>query len=417
MNLRFILLIFTIFQTFNMSVFSQGDTIWLGRSSGLQLSGFARVDYLFDSRQTFEAVEGLFTFYPLKKEPDAYGKDINATPKANFISVASRLTSRFFAPDIFNAKSSGYIEFDFTGTSNTNGVRLRQAYINFAWERSNLLMGRAWHPLSISCMPTVVALNTGAPFWAFNRSDQIRFDYNPTNWLLSTAAVFQSDYASLGPADPSKSSNYMRNALLPELTAHIAYRTPTFQIGAAGSAKTIKPRLFTTNSIGDIHKTNEKLTTYVAQAYTQFRKDDFTLKAQVSYAQNATESLMLGGYAVRAINPDTGHEKYTPTQHMNYWVNAYYGKVWQVGLFVGYLKSLGTLENVTGAWYARAHDIKYMYRISPHLMYNMNNLQFAAEIEYTAAAYGEVQINEKSKITGASEVANLRASLLVCFYF
>jgi len=426
MNLRVIFLIITALQLFGLSLFSQNDTIRLGRSLGLQLSGFARVDYVYDTRQTSEAVEGLFSFYPLDKLLDANGKDINAAPKANFVAVTSRLSTRFYGPDVLGAQSTAYIEFDFTGTSNTNGVRLRQAYTNLAWTKSNLLLGRIWHPLAIGCVPNIVSLNTGAPFWAFNRSDQIRFDYKPENWLLSLFAVYQSDYASLGPVPNTastsvKSPTYLRDAVWPEFAAHIACKTPTLQLGVIGAVKTLKPRLYTmrdyTNPDGAKFKTNEKLTTYAAQAYMQYQTAGWVLKAQVNYTQNTTESLMLGGYAVSAVDAETGHEKYTPTQHINYWINVDYGKKWQVGFFAGYLKNLGTLDNVAGAWYARAHDIKYMYRISPHIFYNLHNCQIAAEVEYTAAAYGEVRNSQKAKIVNTSEVANLRTSMLVCFYF
>ena len=287
-------------------------------------------------------------------------------------------------------------------------------------------MGRAWHPLATGCVPNVVGPNKAAPFFPFNRSDQVRFDYELKQWILSGAAIYQSDFASFGP-DPEtastsiKSSSYLRNALWPEFTLHIAYKTSTFRIGSVGSIKSIKPRLYTmsdyTNPNGQIYKTDEKLTTYVAQVYAQYQKNDWTLKAQATYTQNATESLMLGGYAVSATDPLTGHEKYTSTQHMNYWINVYYGKKWQIGLFAGYLNTLGTLKNVVGAWYARAHDIKYMYRISPHVFYNVNNLQFAVEFEYTTAAFGEVQFSQKAKIVNASEVTNFRTNLMICFYF
>ena len=405
--------------------FSQSDTIKLGRSSGLQVSGFARIDYIHDSRQTSEAVEGLFTFFPMNQQLDANGKDINATPKANLSSISSRLSMRFFSQDIFKAKSSAYIEFDFTGTSNTNGVRLRQAYTNLTWQKSNLLLGRTWHPLALGCVPTVIGLNTGAPFWAFNRSDQLRFDYKPGNWLLSAFALYQSDYASLGPAPGTvssvKSPVYLRDAILPEFAVHIAFKTPEFQIGTIGTVKSIKPRQYTMPNYSSPdapkYKTDEKLTTYSAQVYAQYQAAGWVLKAQATYAQNTTESLMIGGYAVSAIDPDTGHEKYTPTQYMNYWINVDYGKKWQVGLFAGYLNSLGTLDNVAGAWYARAHDIKYMYRISPHLFYNVNNWQFGAEFEYTVAAFGEVQPNQKAKIINTSEIANFRTNMLICFFF
>ena len=337
MNYRFILLIITLFHPFISSTFSQSDTIRLGRSTGMQVSGFARIDYIYDTRQTSEAVEGLFTFYPMNRQFDANGKDINGAPVTNFVSIASRLCTRFYGPDVLKARSSAYIEFDFTGTSNTNGVRLRQAYTNLAWAKSNLLLGRSWHPLAMGCVPNVVALNTGAPFWAFNRSDQIRFDYKPDNLLLSLFAVFQSDYASLGPspgtADVSvKSPTYLRNALWPEFAVHFAYKTPSFQAGAIATVKSIKPRLYTmadyTIPGGLKYKTDEKLTSYAAQAYVQYQYDRWILKAQATYTQNTTESLMIGGYAVSAIDPTTGHETYTPTQYMNYWINVDYGKKW-----------------------------------------------------------------------------------------
>ena len=427
MNFRFILLIFTLFQIFNLSAFSRDDTIKLGRSYGLQMSGFARIDFIHDTRQTSEAIEGLFTFFPLAPQLDANGKDINATPKANFSSISSRLSWRFFAPDVFKAKSTAYIEFDFTGTYNTNGVRMRQAWVNLGWAKANLLLGRTWHPFAAGCVPNVVALNTGAPFWAFNRSDMVRFDYKPGNWLLQAFALYQSDYCSLGPDPdlnkphtPLKSPMYLRDAILPEFAAHIAYKKSGFQLGAIGSVKTIKPRQYTMPeyiSGGQRFKTNEKLTTYAAQAYAQYQASKFIVKAQANYLQNTTESLQIGGYAVSALDAATGHEKYTPTQYMNYWINMDYGKKWQVGMFLGYLNSLGTLDNVAGAWYARGSNIKYMYRISPHLFYNVNNWQFATEFEYTAATFGTIQNDKKAKVVDAKEVANFRTNLPVCFYF
>lgn len=423
---RVIFLFFTIFQVFIVSGFSQNDTIRLGRSSGLQLSGFVRVDYFYDTRQTDEGAEGVFTFYPLNKLLDSEGRDLNANPKANLMAITSRLSTLFYAPDVFNAKSTAYIEFDFTGTSNTSGVRMRQAYANFAWTKANLLIGRAWHPMSVACAPFVVGPNKGAPFSVFNRSEQVRLDYTSGNLLLAAAALYQSNFASFGPAPGTlstsvTSSTYLRDASLPECVVQVAYKSPTIQLGVLGSIKSLKPRLYTmsdyTNPNGQKYKTNEKITTYVVQTYAQYQRADWALKAQVAYTQNTTESLMLGGYAVSAIDPVSGHEKYTPTQYLNYWINVDYGKKWQAGCFAGYLNSLGTLENVTGAWFARAHNIKYMYRLSPHVFYNVNNWQFAAEFECTVAAFGEVQNSRKAKIVNESTVANYRTNLMISFIF
>ena len=426
MNYRFIFLIFIFFQIAIPSGFSENDTIRLGRSSGLQLSGFVRVDYFYDTRQTDEGAEGVFTFYPLNKQLDSNGRDINASHKANLISITSRLETKFYGPDVFNAKSTAYLEFDFTGTTNTNGVRMRQAYVNLAWTKTNLLIGRTWHPMSVACAPFVVGPNKGAPFSFFNRSDQVRLDYKHRNLLIAAAALYQSNFISFGPEPGTlstsvSSSTFMRDASLPEGVVQIAYVTPSFQMGALGSIKSLKPRLYTMSDYADPngqrYKTDEKLTSYVAQVYSQYRVADWALKAQASYTQNTTELLMLGGYAVSTINQSTGHEKYTPTQHLNYWINVDYGNKWQTGFFAGYLRNLGTLDNVTGAWYARAHDIKYMYRLSPHVFYNLNNWQFATEFECTVAAFGEVQNNRRAKIVNESTVTNYRTNLMVCFFF
>ncbi|MDR3093586.1 MAG: hypothetical protein LBU62_02940, partial [Bacteroidales bacterium] len=242
-HLRPAILLIAIQCVWLTNAFSRNDTIQLSRAFGLQLSGFVRGDYLYDTRQGGEAVEGLFLFYPAKPLLDENGQDINATPKSNLSTISSRLSMRVFAPEVFRAKSSAYIEVDFTGTSNTNGIRLRHAYINLAWNKSSLLIGRTWHPFSASCMPNVLALNTGAPFWGFNRSDQIRFNYTPRHWALSAIVNFQSDYASLGP--DGKSGNYMRNATIPEFSIDIAHKTNTLQTGVVGAVKTLKPRLFT----------------------------------------------------------------------------------------------------------------------------------------------------------------------------
>jgi len=264
----------------------------------------------------------------------------------------------------------------------------------------------------------------------------VRFDYKAGNLFLQAFALYHSDYCSLGPtpgtaSTSAKSPIYMRDAILPEFATHIAFKKPGIQIGAIGSVKTIKPRQYTMANYSDPNtrfKTNEKLTTASAQAYAQCQVAKFVVKAQATYTQNTTESLQIGGYAVSALDPATGHEKYTPTQYMNYWLNVDYGKKVQVGMFLGYLNSLGTLDNVyvspqgKSIWYARGYapdnnNIKYMYRVSPHLFYNVNNFQLGAEFEYTVAAYGEVQNDQKAKIINTSEIANFRTNILICFYF
>jgi len=414
---RFFLIILIV-QISIISAFSRNDTIQLNRSYGMKIGGFIRSECFFDTRQMSDALDGMLSLYPLPPNFDMYANDINASPNINFTSIASRVNTRFFAPEVFGAKTTAFLEFDFTGTSNTNGVRLRQANIDLKWTKMSLLIGRAWHPFS-SNMPTMVSINTGAPFWVFNRSDQIRFNFKPDDkWLFSATASFQADYASLGPV--GKSPSYLRNAMLPELTLNIEYNIHNTIIGIAGHTKTIKPRLYTSPDNGVTkYKTDNTLTTFSGQAYINYQSNSWKIKAQSTYHQNMNESLMIGGYTtVSAFNPLTGHEIYTPTQYINYWLNVVYGVKWQTGIFAGYLHSLGTLENVTTYnWYARDPNIKYMYRLSPHLIYNINNWSIGIELEYTVASYGILQSNTRGIISDNTNVGNLRTLLSIYFYF
>ncbi|MDR3094637.1 MAG: hypothetical protein LBU62_08375, partial [Bacteroidales bacterium] len=207
-----------------------------------------------------------------------------------------------------------------------------------------------------------------------------------------------------------------RNATIPEFSIDIAHKTNTLQTGVVGAVKTLKPRLFTQISPTQLYKTSETITTYSAQAYLQYKKTNWLIKSQAMYLQNTADALMIGGYAVSTIDPATGHETYTPTQYMNYWLGVDYGKKWQVGCFFGYLHSLGTLDNVAGEWYAREKNMKYMYRVAPHLFYNIGNWQFMLELEYTTAAYGTTEDNHRGKIVNAKEVSNLRTNLAVMFW-
>jgi hypothetical protein len=276
--------------------------------------------------------------------------------------------------------------------------------------------------MSATTIPNVLALNTGAPFWHFNRSDQVRFNYMPGHWTLSAIVDFQSDYASLGPPEgiaggtAVKSGVYMRNAAIPEFSIDITHKTGVLQTGVVGTVKTLKPRLFTQISPTQTYKTDETLTTYSAQAYLQYQKAKWLIKSQAMYVQNTTDALMIGGYAVSKFDPATGHETYTPTQYMNYWLGVDYGKTWQVGCFAGYLQSLGTLDNVEGAWYAREKNMKSMYRIAPHLYYNIGNWKLALELEYSASAYGAADDSHHGKILNAKEVSNFRTNLAVHFF-
>ena len=423
MNIKKYGLLFVLFMAVLQSeIIAAGDTVTIAKSLKLKIGGFFRSDFVYDTRKTGEVVDGLVSFYPLPKMPDANGADINEMSSISMSAIATRLTTTFFGPDIFNAKSSAYIEFDFTGMSNTYGIRLRQTYGLLDWGGSNLLIGRTWHPLSAACIPNVIGFNTGAPFWMFNRSDQIKYTWLPGKFSLSATAAMQGDYSSLGPdaayaSGAYKSNMYMRNSSLPEFNLMFKYGSGNIEMGIGGHTKTIQPRTYTKGAGEDIYKTNEKLTTWTAMGFFKYANSMFQVKASSIYAQNMTESLMLGGYAVSDKDPVTGAETYTPIKHLNSWINLDYGKKWQTGLFAGYVRNLGAADKEISDIYARAADIRSMYRISPHLFYNIKNAQFGSELEISSAEYGTIDRNDYGKVKDTDLVTNVRLNLIMVFFF
>lgn len=344
----------------------------------MDFTGFVRNDFIYDSRRNVDACDHLLDFFPQRPIFDDNGDDINAVGTAQFLNTFSRIGSRFTGLEMGKVKVSAYIEFDFTGGAYTPTVRLRHAYTQFDWPKSKLLFGRAWHPTFIEKVyPSTLNENTGLPFQVFNRSPQLRFTHTLGNNLdLILAAVYQFDYSNTGP--DGKTYHYQRDALIPNLHAQLQFYNENWVLGAAIDFKSIMPRTYTTGSQGTF-KTNEKLNTFAALAYLKYSKDKFELKAKSMYGQNVCESLLPSGYAVASVNSGTGYETYTPFNHVYNWVNFTYGGAWKFGLYVGYLKNLGTSENPVGPFYGFTTDADMMFKVSPQLIYSYKTLYLAGK--------------------------------------
>ena len=99
-----------------------------------KIYGMARTDYFFNSRQNEETVEGIFLMFPKNNDYDPNGHDINAHPESSLYNLHTRLGVDLTGPEIWGAKTSAKIEFDFRGSGSTFGViRLRHAYAKLDW--------------------------------------------------------------------------------------------------------------------------------------------------------------------------------------------------------------------------------------------------------------------------------------------
>lgn len=417
MRINFIaaIILFTGLTAISTNSFSQSDSLKTNdKKWGIKFKGFVKSDFWYDSRQVFATREDLFLWYPKNILLDKNGNDINAKDCYNYSAITSRLTGVISGPDAFGAKTSGVIEADFSGVANADidGFRLRHAYSKMTWQKWELLFGQYWHPMFVpEVFPQVVSLNTGAPFHPFIRNPQLSLTRFIGKWSIQFVTLSQRDNSNDGPE--SFSTVYIRNTVVPNMHLQFQYKGVKNIFGFAGDYKLIQPRLASDSNI--ISK--EKVRSYALMAYWKYEKGNFSWRFKTIYGQNLTEHLMLGGYAVKTRDSVTGIETYTPTNHLFILWNALYGKKFQFGLFGGYIKNFGTSDNNTGKYYSRGSDIAYMYRIAPSFSAKSGSTQICTEIEYTVAAYGTPDPNNKGKIANSKEVANLRVLLTVFYFF
>lgn len=391
----------------------------------IKFGGFIKNDFFFDSRQTVAAREGHFLLWPAKPELDAEGKDINAVPSFNFLSIQTRLNASISAPKTFGVKTTGFIEGAFFGHTNAdiNGFRLRHAFLKLEWENTELLFGQFWNPLFIhTSFPDVVSFNTGCPFQPFSRNPQIRLTQSFGKLKVIAAANSQRDFASVGPAGAS--SVYLRNAAIPDLHLQVHYTIPIadkeamLDVGGGAAYKKIVPELKTPQG----YKTDAGVTGISFMGFAKARFKPLTMKAQYLLGQNVSDLLLIGGYGLsEVVDTEKGIAEYAPLQTQNAWLEIHTnGKEVQFGLFLGLSENLGATENLAEETNLTGFgtDIKTLYRISPRVIFNSGKARFALECEYTAANYGTIDLNQNSKgiPLNVEEVANLRLLFAVYLF-
>jgi len=382
----------------------------------VKLYGFVSNDFFYNSRQNVELVDGVIQLFPKPVSPNSANQDINASSQAELLSVNTRLGIDITGAPILGAKSSGKIEADFAGFGTTFYVfRIRQAFMKLNWDKTELLVGQTWHPLFGNVAPTTFSANGGAPFQPFNRSPQVRVKQTLTNTLSATAAaLYEMQYASQGQllTTIGASNVFMKNAIIPDLFVGLENKTTHWTTGAGADYKILKPDATNRATISSIS----------AVAYAQYVNKKFQLKAKAIYGENLSDQLMLGGYGVSQYGTGVDSTKvlgYTNFKNGNVWVNAVYGTELQVGLLIGASENLGTNDELainaktkkftsygygfydntdlntnikkTDASYLGQQILDHLYRIAPQVSYNLPNMKFGLEYDFTTASYGTLQ--------------------------
>lgn len=365
--------------------------------------GFVRNYWTLDSRECVSGTEDFFMYMP-RDTKEVSGEDLFAQPTSTFGAITSRFWLDVTDYTVNSWKVGGRIEADFylglsaatmnTGSGHTvtgaASTRLRQAYFTLAKGNTSFKVGQAWHPIAAD-MPDNFSLNVGAPFGPFSRTPMISYDQKLSSTLTANlTALYQMQYTSTGPLGAS--SIYQTYSLLPEMYTGLTYASGPFTTKVGAGVLHIRPR------VNDgVKKVADHITTGYGMLYLQYKKGDFAVKVKETLAQAGEHIGLNGGYGVSDIVSD-GSFVYTPTRNYNHWASISYGKTYQVVLFTGYMKNLGTKKELLGAFGKPANyffnkngfdNINSMYRIAPNFMYNMGKLQFGAEYELTSVKYGD----------------------------
>ncbi len=397
--------------------------------------GFVQTDLIYDTRQVVAVRDGHFLLYPQPENLDATGsKDLNAKASFNILSIQTRVGAKITLPEAIGAKFTGVIEGSFFGMNNLdiNGFRLRHAFIKAQWKTTSVLVGQYWHPNFVTtCFPGTISFNTGAPFTPFTRNPQVRVVQKLGKFSFHGTLLSQVDFLSTGPGPlgvSTPSSVYLRNSVLPALNLRVEFATKNkekgneFLVGASVNFKRLVPRTSSDvyDSVTDqtyTYKGVEEVNSLAGMLYFKVKVPALTIKAAGTYAQDAFNWTMLGGYAVeKVVNPVKGFQEYTPISTIAAWTDIHSnGTKWQVGLFAGYTKNLGSENLITGKYYSRGSSIDYVYRISPRFIYNIGKFRIAPEVEYTVAAYGTP--NQYGEVENTTAVGNLRLLLGFFLFF
>lgn len=371
--------------------------------------GFFRTYAAFDTRDSKAGTEDLFYYVPYDQSNNAEGKDIYSNPSLKMYAITSRLGLNVGGFKYGSMSVSGKFETDFYLMNGSSaGLRLRQAYVNLLWDKLgymensiSLKIGQAWHPMAAD-LPCSISLESGTPFGPFARSPQIMMDAKVNNFLFTAGILYPMQYRPTGPNGASE--EYIKYSLIPEAYVGISYVRPHFIARVGTDFISLVPR-HTVTAKTDKHdvgtRVKDRINMFNPFVYLQVNSGLLKINAKSVYASGGDHLRMMGGYALFDATDELNY-KYTPLRSTVNFASFSYGKAWQLMCTIGYMKALGTADElrVNGEGFASASDIYYssngfkninqMFRVTPTLAYNVGKFTVALEYDNTQVEYGDI---------------------------
>lgn len=383
----------------------------------VNLYGFIRTDYIWDSRKSAQVREYNLNLYPQDEVLDANGKDINKAGASNFLSVITRLGVKVKGPNVWGAKTSGTIEGDFFGnTESSIGLfRIRHAHVNLDWSKTSLTLGQTWYPSFIpEVFPGVANFNTGILFNPFGWASQIKVKQNFSKEFSFALTAYKEREFTTPTAITGTQNSASINSSLPTLNGQFQFKNKNWIAGVGAEYKSLQPLTVSNNLV-----TKEKANSTSVMGYFKYSDDRFYFKAYGISGGNLYNMVMLGGIAGYST-PDQV-EKYEVTKTSAFWVElASNNKNTAPGLFFGFTKNNGTGVEGATAFYTRGNTvtrgIDNVWRASGRVDFKQNKFRITPEIEYTKATWGDLK-SDFTVENNEKKLGNLRAMVSCAYSF
>ena len=404
----------------------------------LDVSGYINYKAFYDTRQIVGISDNQTLFYPKKKICSPTG-DINAKGQGQMLPIETRARITMHGPDVdSNVHEMGVVEVEFKGTFDVvNILNMRHAYGQLDLPTATFIFGQTWHPLNVvELMPNTVSFNQGRPFAVYTRSPMINYTHHAPHCDIITAVTSQVDFNSDGP--DGLDAKYMRNAIVPNLHFQIKGFIGEHVIGSAIDYQRIAPRLESLGANGRLYKVREKLSSLSGIWYCGLNWPKIEIRNTLMFGGNISNYGLIGGYAVQkgSINPITGKRKYTTTRTLSGWSDwtIMPTPFFETGWFIAAEKNCGSRKKIEHdlvgpdgvvierRMFGLGNDLNTVFRFSPRMCFNVKQITFALEVEYTRAAFGDTRItpdglNDYGRAINPIPVANTQVLFSTFLFF
>lgn len=368
----------------------------------VKISGYTYFYGFTTSRQVEGFSSDTAVYFPKKYKCDRNGEDINQKGELDFNTFATAINFDFKGPEIWGFKSSGVIEGDFFGELTTrtglsdaiNGYRMKSAYMHLEKPGTIVLIGQHYHPIGLDDVyPEVVAGNAGSPFDPFIYAPQIRVTRTAGDLEFIACVTSQTLHAS-------------RWAAFPDLYGQINLLLNENVYGVGMDYYELMPRLETARG----YITRARVKPLSAHVFADIKKNRWEWKNRITYSENGDAYGMLGGYGVWRYDESTDERSYVPFRCVGWWTELVYrteDKANEAGLFLGYIKNLGTscpiiqtallpvtccdvtTEKETSLITSLFPDVDSTFRISPRVALGFSEVfTIYFEVEWTHTWWG-----------------------------